>query len=439
MRRAVITGVGVVSPYGCGVEQFWTALAAAESAIRPIRTFDARSFPTQVAGEVPDLSLDAAWLLGALADLHITAPAELPTQALAWQDAGCFRDRKIGLALLAALQAWQQAGCGPDEQTAWLSIGLGLEHALLADFVPLLASPSGAPRAQLAWDEASQRGLPATRFRTRVDLAADLIASGLGLRGPRLVNCSACAAGTLAVAQAAALIERGRTDLVLCGAADSMINPLGVGGMSRLGACSPRQAADACRPFDIRRDGLVIGEGAALFVLEDEARARARGARPLARVLGWGSTQDAYRATAPRPDGSAAAQAIGRALQRAGLSPQHVDYINAHGTGTPLNDPAEVLAIRAALGSAADTVAVSSIKGAIGHLMAAAGAVELAACLLPFERDLLPGTAHHQQPDPACALDIIGEQPRPARVDHVLSNSFGFGGQNASLILGRAT
>ncbi|HNN98466.1 MAG TPA: beta-ketoacyl synthase N-terminal-like domain-containing protein, partial [Pseudomonadota bacterium] len=329
MRRAVITGVGVVSPYGCGVERFWTALAAGESAIRPIRTFDARSFPTQVAGEVPDLSLDAAWLLGALADLHITAPAELPTQALTWQDAGCFRDRKIGLALLAALQAWQQAGCGPDEQTAWLSIGLGLEHALLADFVPLLASASGAPRAQLAWDEASQRGLPATRFRTRVDLAADLIASGLGLRGPRLVNCSACAAGTLAVAQGAALIERGRTDLVLCGAADSMINPLGVGGMSRLGACSPRQSADACRPFDRRRDGLVIGEGAALFVLEDEARARARGARPLARVLGWGSTQDAYRATAPRPDGSAAAQAIGWALQRAGLSPQHVDYINA--------------------------------------------------------------------------------------------------------------
>ena len=193
MRRAVITGVGVVSPYGCGVEQFWTALAAAESADpTDSHPFDACSFPTQVAGEVPDLSLDAAWLLGALADLHITAPAELPTQALAWQDAGCFRDRKDRLALLAALQAWQQAGCGPDEQTAWLSIGLGLEHALLADFIAALGFSIGR-RAQPALGRASQRGLPATRFRTRVDLAADLIASGLGLRGPRLVNCSACA------------------------------------------------------------------------------------------------------------------------------------------------------------------------------------------------------------------------------------------------------
>jgi 3-oxoacyl-[acyl-carrier-protein] synthase II len=213
-----------------------------------------------------------------------------------------------------------------------------------------------------------------------------------------------------------------------------MVNPLGIGGMSRIGAPSPRAARDACRPFDRRRDGLAIGEGAAMFVVEAEPRARARGARVLARVLGWGSTQDAHRATAPRPDGSCARAAIERALRRARLSPGDVGYINAHGTGTPLNDPAEARAIRAAIG---DHAPVSSIKGALGHWMAASGAVELAACLLAFERDLLPGTAHLAELDPDCDLDVIGPAPRRARVDVVVSNSFGFGGQNASVVLGR--
>jgi 3-oxoacyl-[acyl-carrier-protein] synthase II len=223
--------------------------------------------------------------------------------------------------------------------------------------------------------------------------------------------------------------------VVLTGGLDSMINPLGVGGMTRLGAPSPRNQPDACRPFDRRRDGLAMGEGAAMFVLESEARARARGARPLARVLGWGSSQDGHRVTAPRPDGQAAAAAIGRALARAGLPPQAVGYVNAHGTGTPLNDPAEARALRLALGDG--DVPVSSIKGAVGHLMAAAGAIEIAACLLALTRGLLPGTAHHHQPDPDCPLAVIGPRPRPAAVEVALSNSFGFGGQNASILLGR--
>jgi 3-oxoacyl-[acyl-carrier-protein] synthase II len=239
------------------------------------------------------------------------------------------------------------------------------------------------------------------------------------------------------VAHAASLVARGAAEVVLCGAADSMVNPLGLGGMCRLGAPSPRNAPDACRPFDRHRDGLVIGEGAAMFVVEPLARARARGARPLARILGWGSTQDAYRATAPRPDGAAARAAMQRALAASGLPAEAIGYVNAHGTGTPLNDPAECRAIRDALGVYAERVAISSIKGAVGHLMAASGAIELAASLLPFERDLLPGTAHHTDRDPVCDLDIIGPAPRRARVDAVLSNSFGFGGQNASVVLGR--
>jgi len=233
------------------------------------------------------------------------------------------------------------------------------------------------------------------------------------------------------------LIERGDATLVACGASDSMVNPLGIGGMSRLGAPSPRNEFDACRPFDRRRDGLAIGEGAAIFILEAADRALARGANPLAEVLGWGSTQDAYKATAPRPDGALATKAIQRALDRAQLPADSIGYINAHGTGTPLNDPAEVRAIRVAFGDAAERVPVSSIKGAVGHLMAASGAIEIAACLLALQRDVLPGTAHHTECDPECDLDIIGEAPRNLRVDYVLSNSFGFGGQNASVVLGR--
>jgi 3-oxoacyl-[acyl-carrier-protein] synthase II len=259
----------------------------------------------------------------------------------------------------------------------------------------------------------------------------------LELEGPWVVNTSACAAGGLAIAEAAARIGRGETDIAICGGADSMLNPLAIGGFWALGAPSPRAEQSACRPFDVRRDGLVIGEGAAVFVLESEARARARGAPVLARVLGWGSSLDGYRATTPRPDGEAAARAMRAALVRAGQP--SIDWINAHGTGTPLNDPAECRAIRAALRSPAERVPVSSIKGAVGHLMAAAGAIELAACVLALERDLVPGTAHLAEIDPDCDLDIVGPEPRNERVDTVLSSSFGFGGQNAVLVLGRAS
>jgi 3-oxoacyl-(acyl-carrier-protein) synthase len=208
--------------------------------------------------------------------------------------------------------------------------------------------------------------------------------------------------------------------------------------MVTLGTTSPRGGdLDACRPFDRRRDGLVLGEGAAMFVVEDEAHARARGARVLARVLGWGASQDAYKPSAPNPDGSVAAVAMRRALDRAGVAPEQLGYINAHGTGTPLNDVAEVRAIRRALGEAAERVPISSIKGAVGHLMAASGAIEIAASLLAFERDRLPGTANHRERDPACDLDVIGEAPRDARVDTAMSSSFGFGGQNSVVVLGR--
>ncbi len=444
---AVITGVGVVSPFGVGRARFWDALAAGESAIRPIRSFDAAAFPTQVAGEVPVERVTAAWLCEQAERVVGRVPAALAARAEGWERGGVLRDRKLGFAVLAALEAWQHAGCGEDERGAWLCPALGLERALLEDFSGLVsdnAGPGGEARATEAggrghidWSREPQAALPAVRYRTPVDLAAALVRDCLALTGPMLVHTSACAAGALSLAHAASLIERGAASVVLCGAADSMINPLGFGGMCRLGAPSPRSAPDACRPFDVHRDGLAIGEGAALFVVEAYDRARARGARPLAQVLGWGSSQDAYKATAPRPDGSAAARAMEAALAHAELPAAQLGHINAHGTGTPLGDPAEVYAVQRALGAAAEDVPVCSIKGAVGHLMAASGAIELAASLLCFERDVLPGTAHHHERDPACALDIIGPTPRSLRVDTVLSNSFGFGGQNASVLLGR--
>jgi 3-oxoacyl-[acyl-carrier-protein] synthase II len=433
VSSAVITGVGVVSAFGFGARVFFDALADGRSAVGPIRSFDAACFPTRVAGEVPVQTIRADMLSERLGDLAS------PGLIQQWEQDGMLRDRKLSFGLLAAAEAWRAAGCGPAEREASLSIALGLEQAFLEDFNPLFRVDRGSTAAApiVDWPAEPGAALPRLRFRSPVDLCARWTSTLLGLEGPSFVHTSACAAGGLALAHAAALIDRGAASIVLSGGADSMVNPFGIGGMSRLNAPSPRNEPDACRPFDRRRDGLVIGEGAAVFVVEHEARARARGARPLARVLGWGSTQDAYRATAPRPDGAAACAAMKRALQRAGLAPEAIGYINAHGTGTPLNDPAEVKAIRGALGGHAEVVAVSSIKGAVGHLMAASGAIEIAACLLPFERDLLPATAHHRERDPECDLDILGERPRPAAVGALLSSSFGFGGQNVSVVLGR--
>jgi 3-oxoacyl-[acyl-carrier-protein] synthase II len=440
---AVITGVGVVSAFGIGAPALFGGLAEGRSAIGPIRSFDASTFPTRVAGEVPLTTIDPI-MLGTRLEPHLRGRPLIDELAAS----SALRDRKVGFALLAAAEAWRGANCEDRDREAGLSIALGLEQAFLEDFAPILASDGDGPRS-IRWDREhiaataaqvqplTHKIRPPVRFRSRVDLSARAVGELFELRGPIVVNSSACAAGALAVAHAASLIERGSARVVLCGAADSMVNPLGLGGMCRLGAPSPRNEPDACRPFDRKRDGLVIGEGAAMFVVEDEGRARARGARVLARILGWGSTQDAYRVTAPRPDGSAAQRAMTRALQRAGLAPTAIGYINAHGTGTPLNDPAESKAIHGAFGAHAEHAAVSSIKGAVGHLMAASGALELAASLLAFDRDLLPGTAHHTELDPECPLDVIGQAPRACHVEALLSNSFGFGGQNCSVVLGR--
>jgi 3-oxoacyl-[acyl-carrier-protein] synthase II len=428
--RAVITGLGVVSPFGLDRDAFFDGLLTGRTAVGPIRSFDARTFPISVAGEVPLVAIDAAALMDELARRGAVRAAAV-VEPLA--RSGALRDRKIAFGLLAAAEAWRHAGLGDSDRAAPLVLGLGLEQAFLDDFAPIFAD------GDIQWAAERVAPLPAARFRTPVDACARACRELLGLSGTVVVNTSACAAGALAIAQAAELVAGGTADVVVCGGSDSMVNPLGIGGMSRLGAPSPRSAPDACRPFDRNRDGLVVGEGAAVFIVESEARARARGARPLAAVCGSGGSQDAYRVTAPRPDGAAAAAAIARALARAGLGPSDIGYVNAHGTGTSLNDPAECRALHRAFGADAARIPVSSIKGAIGHLMAAAGAVELAACVMALTRDVLPGTANHRERDLECDVDVLGPTPVRRPVEHTLSSSFGFGGQNAAVILGRVS
>lgn len=426
MNRAVITGVGVVSPFGFGCHTLWDGLCAGASAVSPLQWTRGAAFPVHVAGQVPFVEPNKG---EAALFLRQLGYADLERKAMS---GGWFwRDRKAFLGVAAALEAFSSSRLHASSTSMALSLALGLEQAHLQDFAPLWRN------GQIDWSQPNPRALLPETFRSPVDLCVDAIANVLPILGPRVVHTSACAAGTLAVAHAAAWIERGVAEVVLCGGADSMLNPLGMGGMFRLGAPSPRGTSDACKPFDRYRDGLAMGEGAALFIVESERHARARNALPLAVISGWGSTQDGYAATAPRADGSVAARAITAALHKARLSPGDLEYVNAHGTGTPLNDLAEARALHTALGDHAQGIRVSSIKGAVGHLMAAAGALELAACLMCFSKDVLPGTCNLRELDPACALNVIGAQALQARVNTVLSNSFGFGGQNASLIVQR--
>jgi 3-oxoacyl-(acyl-carrier-protein) synthase len=419
-RRAVITGVGAVSPFGVGFGALLDGLIEGRRGIKPISCFDASPLAARVAGQVPVDAIDDAWLVANLS-------AEWLPVARRWLAMRAMRDRKIGFAMVAAAEAIAHAGID-DVARVPLALACGLERGLVEDLAPVLG-PNGVD-----WSAEARRGEPAVRNRAPVDLAARAVVEMLGLGGAVTVHASACAAGAIAVAHGAALIQRG-ADVVMCGAADTMLDPIAVGAMITLGTTSPRRDdLDACRPFDRRRDGLVLGEGAAIFVLESEAHADARGARPLATILGWGASQDGYRPSAPDPDGTVAARAMARAIELAGALPE---YVNAHGTGTPLNDVAEIRALRRALGAHAERVTVSSMKGAVGHLMTAAGAIEIAGSLLAFEHDVLPATANHRDRDPDCNLDIVGETPRPARVATVMSNSFGFGGQNAAVVLGR--
>ncbi len=412
-REAVaITAVGLASPLGNDLETFAERLLAGESAVAPIRSFDASEFPVRNACEVREHALDM-----------------LPP-SLAVRLAG-LDDRKAELAVAAALRA--SAG-GRLPADALLAYATGLSSISLTelhqDWLPFIVDGAYDHAAAVA-AEGTPRQAP---WRHQVDRPAELLRRHLGIAAAPVTHFSACAAATAALGDAADQIRSGRHPVALAGGADSMVHPFGLLPFILLGATSEeRDPARAGRPFEADRDGFVMGEGAAFFVVEPVARARAEGREILGLLLGWGSSTDAYNVTAPHPDGLGAERAMRAALADARLDPGAVDYVNAHGTGTPLNDGVEAAAIRRVFGDSAPPV--SSTKAQVGHCIAAAGALELAACVAALRGGRLPPNAHLGAVDPKIDLDLVEREGRTGTPGVLLSNSFGFGGQNACLAL----
>jgi 3-oxoacyl-(acyl-carrier-protein) synthase len=420
-RRVAVTGLGLVTPLGNDVPATWRAILAGESGIGPITLFEAGGLPTRIASEVKGFDPDRA--------------GDRKTRKLA--------SRQHRFALAAAEEALAGAGLRPEDGDPgrWgCVVGSGMistDFAVLDDLQRRFGLGEGLDDALLGREGLSTIADPVEFCRTQTVAGLSLLLQRFGIRGHSATVHTACASGGQAVGAAMKAIRAGWADRVLAGGFDSMIHPLGVSGFCLLGALStdnhdPRSAS---RPFDRTRNGFVLGEGAGFLVLEEWEGALRRGARVLAEVAGDGNSLSAYRITDSHPSGDGPIQAIRNALRDAGVEPHEVDYINAHGTSTPMNDRSECRAIEAVLGERARSVAVSSTKSQMGHLIAAAGAVEAAICVLSIRDGRLPATMNLRQPDPECALDFVPLAPRTARVRVAISNCFGFGGSNNSLVL----
>jgi 3-oxoacyl-[acyl-carrier-protein] synthase II len=427
-RRVVITGMGWVTPLGHDIDTVWKRLLMGESGIAPTTLFDAGTFPTNFAAEVKDF--DVARFLGAAAKKHEGA------------------SRNARFALAAAQVAWENAGfdalSAPDPTRVGIYLGGG-EGPL--DFEPFArAALAGCVNEQGAvgpldsarWARAAVELLhPVNELEQDPNLAGGHLAVHFNAQGPNLNTLTACAASTQAIGEAFHLIRYGDAEVMISGGTHSMIHPLGVTGFIRLTALSKRN--DSCltasRPFDRTRDGFVLGEGSGILILEELEHAKARGARILAEIMGYGSTADAFRITDIHEEGRGATAAMRAALKSAGLTPADIHYISAHGTGTQENDKIETLAVRQVFGDLAKGVPISSVKSMIGHLIAAAGAVELITCVLAIRDGVVPPTMNYQNPDPACDLDYVPNAARKRPVRAALSNSFGFGGQNDTLVI----
>jgi len=409
MRRVAVTGLGIVSPVGIGVDAAWGSIVAGRSGVGEITTFDTSAYAVHIAGLVDDFD---------------------PTVALDAKEA-----RRLSLfqqfALVAAAEAMADSGLGelPEAEAERAGVivgsgigGLGLmeeQHTVLLERGPGRVSPF----------------LVAGMI---VDLAAGHISIRYGLKGINYAPVSACATGNHSIGEAFEAIRRGSADVVLAGGFDAGCTPLGLAGFCAARALSTRNddPQGASRPFDAGRDGFVIGEGGAILVLEEWEHAVARGAKIRGEVLGYGATADAYHMTAPHPEGAGAKRALRLALEQAGVPGSEVGYINAHGTSTPLGDAAETAAIKEVFG--ADAPPVSSTKSMTGHLLGGAGAIEAVFCVRALETGVLPPTINLTDPDPLCDLDYVPNVARKSDPAVVMSNSFGFGGHNATLVLGRA-
>ncbi len=406
MTRAVVTGLGAITPIGLTAHDFWTSLAAGVSGVTRITRFDTSDMPVKIASEVKDF---------------------VPGNYMDSKEArrmSRFAQFAVAAARLAADDAKLEIGDSErGRAAACIATGSGgaidtmEEMKVLTERGPSRVSPFYIPVMA-------------------PNMGACQVAIQLGLRGPALASVAACASGLYSYIEAKQLIDSGRADIVFAGGTEAALHPLPIAALSNMKALSRRndEPERACRPFDADRDGFVFGEGAVVFVIESEAHARARGARVYAELMGGGLSCDAYHITAPREDGTGAAEAMTEALRVAGMQPAEIDYIAAHGTGTPLNDASETVAIKLAFGDEAARLAISSPKSMVGHLLGAAGAVGALAATLAVHHDVVPPTINLETPDPTCDLDYTPLKARRQVVRAAAANGFGFGGQNGSVI-----
>ena len=414
-RRVVVTGLGLITPVGNSVETTWAALMSGRNGVGPINKFDTEKFSVKFAAEVKDFD---------------------PLKFIAKKEA-----RKMGAfihyAIAAATEAMADSGFDltedgkfPDELAenagTYISSGIGDFWAIEREHSKLL-------------NDGPDRVSPFFIVSAIVNLAAGQVSIRYGAKGPNSATATACSAGAHAIGDSFKIIQRGDADVMICGGAESAITPMSVAGFASMRALSTRNddPQHASRPFERDRDGFVIGEGAGIMILEELELAKRRGARIYAELVGYGMTADAFHLTMPDETGSGAIRVMQKTIRDAGIQPEQVGYINAHGTSTPYNDKFETLAIRQTFGAHAYKLAVSSTKSMTGHLLGAAGGIEGVFSVLSLHRKVLPPTINYVNPDPDCDLDYVPNQPREAEVEYALSNSFGFGGTNAALLFKR--
>ncbi|MFY9174776.1 MAG: beta-ketoacyl-ACP synthase II [Peptococcia bacterium] len=408
-NRVVITGLAAISPVGTGVEKFWQALTSGQSGIGPITRFPCENFPVRIAGEVKDFE---------------------PTQYLDKKEARRMA-RFTQFAAAAALMAVEDAQLEleqVDKNKVGVILGSGIGGIDLMEETTLVLHEKGPNRVS-----------PFFVPMMIGNMASGQVAISLGAKGPNTTVVTACASGTHAIGDAFRLIQRGDADIVISGGSEAAVTPLALAGFSSMKALSTNneEPTKASRPFDAKRNGFVMGEGCGIVVLESLESAQKRGAKIYAEMLGYGATADAHHITAPAPGGEGAARAMALAIQDAGIKPEKLDYINAHGTSTEMNDKYETMAIKSVMGPNPTKLAISSTKSMTGHLLGAAGGIEAVATALAIANDLVPPTINLENPDPECDLDYVPNKARQMTVNYALSNSLGFGGHNASILLGK--
>jgi len=410
-NRVVVTGMGVLCPLGVNASTTWEALIAGKSGIDRITLFDPEPFETRIAGEVKGFE---------------------PTAYINRKDARRM-DRFAQLTVAASLQAVEQSGLqinSANQDNIGIIVGSGIgglttlfeQTRVLLEKGPSKVSPFLVPMMIS-------------------DMAAAQVSITLGVKGPNLCTTSACSSGSDAIGVGYELIKRGDTQAAIAGGSEAIINPIGISAFSALKAISTRNSEPqlASRPFDAERDGFVISEGSGLLILENLAHAQKRGANILAEIIAYGASADAYHITQPDENGGGAARAMNVALEKAGITAAEIDYINAHGTSTQLNDKTETMAIKTVFGDNAYQIPISSTKSMMGHLIGGAGAVEAAICIMVIQQGIIPPTINLTHPDPECDLDYVSNVARQAKVNTALSNSFGFGGHNSVLVFKQYT